>query len=381
MRIGIVMPLAEQRGGGEQTLLDLIQHGRNADLDWYVIFLEDGPMVEQIKTLGVAVAVFPSGRLREPHRFMQTITAIAAFAKQERLDLLLGWMWKAHLYSGLAAIRAGLPALWYQQELPDDKNLLKRIVNLIPAQGVMTLTKAGKTAQEHIYPYRHTRQVYPGVNIDRFNPEILPTQEEARQQLDLPLDIPLIGIVGRLQRWKGIHTLIEAMPDILRRFPDARCAIVGGKHDLEPDYLDSIEAKISELNLEDRTILAGFQQNVPVWMQAMDVIVHASDNEPFGLVVVEAMALGKPVVAGAAGGPTEIITPAVDGLLAPYGDAGALADAILRYLDDREFARCMGAAAHSRAQEFATQRYAQNFMAAIHELLPEFGSKSTSQVV
>ena len=86
MRIGIVMPLAEQRGGGEQTLLDLIQHGRNVDIDWYVIFLEDGPMVEQIKTLGVAVAVFPCGRLREPHRFIQTITAIAAFSNQNQLD-------------------------------------------------------------------------------------------------------------------------------------------------------------------------------------------------------------------------------------------------------------------------------------------------------
>jgi glycosyltransferase involved in cell wall biosynthesis len=371
MRVGIVMPLAEQRGGGEQTLIDLIQHGRNVDITWYVIFLEDGAMVEQIKTLGVAVEVFPSGRLREPHRFIQTITAIAAFAKQERLDLLLGWMWKAHLYSGLAAIRAGLPSLWYQQEIPDDKNLLKRIVNLIPARGVISLTKAGQTAQAQLYPHRRTLQVYPGVNIDRFKPEILPTPAAARQQLDLPVDVPLIGIVGRLQLWKGIHTLIEAMPKILRRFPTARCAIVGGKHDLEPNYLDFIKAKISELNLEDRTIFAGLQQNVPVWMQAMDIIVHASDNEPFGIVVVEAMALGKPIVAGASGGPTEIITPAVDGLLAPYGDSDSLADAILRYLEDREFARCIGAAAHLRAQEFSTQYYARNFVAAIHDLLPE----------
>jgi glycosyltransferase involved in cell wall biosynthesis len=381
MRVGIVMTLAEQRGGAEQTLIDLIQHGRNVDITWHVIFLEDGPMVEQIKALGVAVAVFHSGRLREPHRFIQTIAAISAFASHKQLDLLIGWMWKAHLYSGLASIRAGLPALWYQHEIPDDKSLLKLIVNVIPARGVMTLTKAGQAAQTQLYPYRRTLQVYPGVNIERFNPEILPTQAAARQQLDLPADIPLIGIVGRLQRWKGIHTLIEAMPQILRRFPNARCAIVGGKHDLEPDYLDFLKAKISELNLEDRTILAGFQQNVPVWMQGMDVIVHASDNEPFGIVVVEAMALGKPIVAGASGGPTEIITPAVDGLLAPYEDSDALADAIVRYLEDREFARCIGAAAHARAQEFSTQHYARNLIAAIHALLPEVDSKSRSEAV
>jgi glycosyltransferase involved in cell wall biosynthesis len=375
MKVGIVMPLAEQLGGGEQMLLDLIQHGRNLDIDWYVIFLEDGPMVAQIATFGVAVRVFPSGQLRALHRSIQTITAIAAVAKQEQIDLLIGWMWKAHLYSGFAAILSRLPSLWYQLEIPDDKNFLKRITNLIPARGVITLTKAGQKAQENVYPHHRTHQVYPGVDIDRFNPEILPTQVEARQQLNLPLDVPLIGIVGRLQRWKGIHTLIEAMPQILRRFPDTRCVIVGGKHDLEPDYFDFLKAKISDLNLEDRTIFAGLQHNIPVWMQAMDTIVHASDNEPFGIVVVEAMALGKPMVAGASGGPTELITPEVNGLLAPYGNSSDLAAAILRYLDDREFAQRLGAAAHIRAQEFCTQRYARNFIAAIHDLLPEIGSK------
>jgi glycosyltransferase involved in cell wall biosynthesis len=369
MKVGIVMPLAEQRGGGEQTLLDLIQHGRNLDIDWDVIFLENGSMVDRLNALGVSVAVFPSGRLREPHRFMQTISEIATYARDKQLDLLIGWMWKAHLYSGLAASRAGLPSLWYQQELPDDKNLLKRIANLIPARGVITLTKDGQKAQENVYPHRRTQQVYPGVNIDRFNREVLPTQMAARQQLDLPLDVPLIGIVGRMQRWKGIHTLIEAMPTILQRFPDARCAIVGGKHDLEPDYCDFLTAKISELHLENRTILAGLQQNVPVWMQAMDIIVHASDNEPFGIVVVEAMALGKPVVAGAAGGPTEIITPEVDGLLAPYEHSAELAAAILRCLEDRDFAQQLGAAAYLRAQQFSTQRYARNFIGAIHDLV------------
>ena len=371
MRVGIVMPLAEQRGGGEQTLLDLLQHGLNVNINWYVIFLENGPMVKQIEVLGVTVAVFPSGRLREPHRLIQTIEKIASFAKQEHLNVLIGWMWKAHLYSGLAAIRAGLPSLWYQQEIPDDKNVLKRIVNLIPARGVITLTKAGKKAQARLHPHGRTLQVYPGVNIDRFNPEILPTHVEVRSKLDLPQDIPIVGLVGRLQQWKGIHTLIEAMPNILLRYPNAQCVIVGGQHDLEPDYLDSIEHKISELRLGDRAILTGLQQNIPEWMQAMDVIVHASDNEPFGIVVIEAMALGKPVVAGASGGPTEIITPEVDGLLASYGDSSALAEAILRYLDDREFARCIGAAAHLRAQDFSTQHYARNFVAAIHDLLPE----------
>ncbi|MGI8504913.1 MAG: glycosyltransferase, partial [Hassallia sp.] len=112
--------------------------------------------------------------------------------------------------------------------------------------------------------------------------------------------------------------------------------------------------------------LAALLAGIPaLWMQAMDVFVHASDNEPFGLVVIEAIALGKPVIAGNAGRPTEIITHGVNGLLTPYGDFDALAIAILRYLDDQEFARNAAVAARQRALDFSTQRYAQNFINAV----------------
>ena len=95
-----------------------------------------------------------------------------------------------------------------------------------------------------------------------------------------------------MQRWKGIHVLIEAMPIILKAHPDAHCVVVGGRHALEPDYPEFVQAKIGDLGLEAQVTLVGLQHNVPEWMQAMDVIVHASDHEPFGIVVIEAMALG-----------------------------------------------------------------------------------------
>ena len=86
------------------------------------------------------------------------------------------------------------------------------------------------------------------------------------------------------------------------------------------------------------------------------------------MVVVEAMALGKPVVAGAEGGPREVITDGVDGLLAPYGDPAALAAAVLRYLDDPAFAARIGAAARERAQHFSVERFANGVVEAVEEL-------------
>jgi glycosyltransferase involved in cell wall biosynthesis len=100
----------------------------------------------------------------------------------------------------------------------------------------------------------------------------------------------------------------------------------------------------------------------------MDVVVHASANEPFGLTIVEAMALGKPVVAAASGGPLEIVSDGVDGLLVPHGDAGGLAAAVMRLLGDPELAARLGEAAQHRAGEFSSRRYAARFAEAVRDL-------------
>lgn len=370
MKLVVVMPLAEQRGGGEMMLWDLMQQGRNAGVEWLVIFLEDGPMVEQVRNLGIDTRVLESGRLRQVHRFIATVFQIAAIARREGAEAIVNWMWITHLYGGIAAIIAGLPALWYQLEAPHDKPFLVRLATLLPARAIVTLSKDGQQAQAQIWPHRPSPLVYPGVALDRFEPSILPTPAAAREKLGLPMHGPLIGIVGRLQRWKGIHVLIQAMPKVLQKYPDAHCVVVGGKHDLEADYEDLVKKQITDLGLNQQVIMAGLQRNVPEWVQAMDVFVHASDNEPFGIVIIEAMALGKPVIAGNAGGPPEIITDSVNGLLTPYGDADALAIAILRYLDDQEFAQNAATAARLRALEFSTQHYAQNFINAVRSALP-----------
>jgi hypothetical protein len=173
MKVAIIMPLGEQRGGGEKMLWDLILEGRNAGVKWLIILLEEGPLVEQIGTLGIDVRVVQSGRLRQPHLLISAVSKIVAIAQNEHVDIIFGWMWKAHLYGSLVAMLSKLPAMWYQLEEPSDVNLMKRIANLLPASGVLTLSKAGQEAQVKIWPHRPTPLVYPGVALDRFDPSIL----------------------------------------------------------------------------------------------------------------------------------------------------------------------------------------------------------------
>jgi glycosyltransferase involved in cell wall biosynthesis len=359
VRCLVVMPLAEQRGGGELMLLHLIEHGRGLGIDWSVAFFSDGPMVAAVRGWGVDTHIVPAGRLRQPHRLMAAVWALRRLVKAIGADVVLSWMGKAQLYGGAAAALARVPAVWYQLGLPDPACWQDRLATRLPARVVLTCSATATVAQAKLKPHRPITTVYPGVDLSRFDPDRLPSPAECRRMLGLPTTGPLIGVVGRLQRWKGIHHLVDAMPDVLARHPDAHAVIVGGRHEFEPDYPAFLDARIAALGLADRVIRPGLQSNVPEWMQAMDVVIHASDAEPFGIVVIEAMALGKPTVATATAGPTEIITDGVDGLLWPPGDPHALAAALLRLLADPAAAATMATRGRRRAADFDVRRYAR----------------------
>lgn len=364
LRVLVVMPLGEQLGGGEMMFRQLMQHGRGRGVEWIVAFTRDGPMVAETRALGIETHLIPAGRMRQLGRRWRATQALAALARERQVSLIFGWMASAQLLSGPAAWLADIPGAWYQVGLPRP-DWLDRIATLIPARGILVLSREVAAAQSRVVPRRPQRLVYPGASLERFDAVRGESPAVLRASLALPAAGPLIGIVGRLQRWKGMHTAIAAMAQVRARHPEAHLVIVGGRHDPEPRYENELRALAKRTGTESAVTYAGFQADIPRWMQAMDVIVHASDREPFGIVVVEAMALGKPIVAGAEGGPAEIITPGVDGLLAPFGDVDALAVAIMRFLDDPALASRCGASARRRAADFSAERYAHQATDAV----------------
>jgi glycosyltransferase involved in cell wall biosynthesis len=366
LRVLAVMPLGTALGGGELMLRQLLIHGRGQGVEWTVVFLRDGPMVAEMRSLGLDVHVMEAGRFRNVRARLRAIRQVARLAKSSRADLMLGWMVAGQLMAGAAAMLARIPFVWFQVGTPRP-DWLDRISTLLPARGVLVLSRAASAAQARVWPRRRQWLVYPGAALDAFDPSALPAPAAVRSKLGLPAQGALIGMVGRLQRWKGMHVFIAAMARVHKLRPEVRAVIVGGPHETEPRYADELRAQVSALDLDGVVIFAGFQANVAEWMQAMDVFVHASDHEPFGIVAIEAMALGKPVIAGAAGGPTEIISDGENGVLVPYGDDESLAHAILRYLDDQAFAAHVGAAARIRAAVFDDRTYAANVIAALRE--------------
>lgn len=370
LRVLVVMPLATPRGGAEINFRQLLLHGRGRGVEWIVVFLRDGPMVAEARALGLDVRVVPAGRFRNIATRIGAIRRIARLATSQKADLVFGWMVAGQLTAGAAALLAGKPCVWFQAGTPRP-DWLDRVSTLLPARGVIVVSRAAAAAQARVWPVRRQWLVYPGASLGAFDPSRLPSPAAMRAKLGLPLDGPLIGMTGRLQRLKGMHVFIAAMARLRASREKVYGVIVGGAHETEPQYGAELRAQVRALHLEGAITLAGFQSNVAEWVQAMDVFVHASDqHEAFGIVVVEAMALGKPVVATAAGGPAEIITDGEDGLLTPYGDTESLARAVTRYLDDRALAARLGAAARVRAAVFDDRTFADNIIAALRESVP-----------
>ncbi|MEM9997487.1 MAG: hypothetical protein AAF809_07275, partial [Bacteroidota bacterium] len=140
--VGIVMPLAEQRGGAELLLLQLLQANATLAAEgepvarYAVAFLEDGPMVDATRALGVPAEVFEAGRVRQVGRQLGTVRRIAAWLRAIDADAALAWMPKGHLYSGPAALLARIPALWFQHTITS-KNPIHRTATLLPSASIL----------------------------------------------------------------------------------------------------------------------------------------------------------------------------------------------------------------------------------------------------
>jgi glycosyltransferase involved in cell wall biosynthesis len=197
-----------------------------------------------------------------------------------------------------------------------------------------------------------------------------PDERELPAAVDLPADVPVVGIVGRLQPWKGQDRLLRAQALLHERGRRIHTLVVGGDaHELSREYADSLRPLVQTLGLADAVTLTGQVDDVGRYVKRMDVLVNASDPEPFGIVLLEAMARDVAVVAVAAGGPAEFIDSGHTGMLAQTGQPAALADALQPLLDCPELRRRIAHAGHERyTREFTDAQMRRRFFAALEAL-------------
>ncbi|HEV2810948.1 MAG TPA: glycosyltransferase [Acidimicrobiales bacterium] len=366
-----------QLSGAELALLRLLPALRGVEP--HVVLAEDGPLVARLRDAGISTVVLPMGsaaRHLSRHRVRMGRLPVASVLgsalhvlrltyELRRLgpDLVHTNTLKAALYGGLAARAARVPVVWHMHDRVAEDYLPRSAVKLVRAlarrlpDGVIANSRA---TLDSLRVVSVPTAVIPGI--------VYPHQSTAATST--PGGGLRVGMVGRLAPWKGQHVFLTAFA---RSFPAggaARAILVGAPLFGEEGYAADLRRQATELGIAGRLEMTGFRDDVASELARLDVLVHASViPEPFGQVVVEGMAAGLPVVAADAGGPAEIITDEVDGLLVPPGDSAALADVLRRLSADPSLRARLGAAARERARAYEPGGIAERMEAFYRQVL------------
>jgi len=345
-------------GGSQQHVVDICSQLRH-DHEILVACGEGSYLADALDRLGVAREVVPDFvRPIDPKRDWRALTSLLGIVRRFRPDVIHAHTSKAgalaRLISPLAGFGVRIVYTPHNWAFNNPNNAGNARVNLWIERGLARLTDATVLVSEAEMKLalqkgvgRRSRMhvIYSGRKIPEF--EFLPPQEQAPEQ------VFRLTWVGRLEGHKDPDTVIAAVrllpPDVLDRF---ELVIVGGG--AEAERIGKISA-----GLPVRMIGARDNTTALAWMASGNAFVLSSRYEPFGLVVLEAMGLGIPVIASAEGGPSEIIRDGVNGLLFPQGDAYALRDAILKLMMDPELHDRLRLNGLRRFEDFPTDRMSE----------------------
>lgn len=353
------------RGGAENYLLALLSHSDTSRYRMEVAVLRgEGELTPEFQAAGIplhhlraraGVDPFALGRLRR-------------LIKGGSFDVVHSHLFRADLYAAVAIAALGdQRPLLFSTRHNDDRFFLNPFVGilhyLVSGHQDTIIAISDHVARFTIargvrYPER-VRRVYHG--LDPRN-EAAESRERmlAREELGIPGDAYLVGNVGRLAPQKGQRHLVSAMPLLLEHVPWAHAVIAGGG-DLAPRLRDLA----AELGVSDRVHVLGPRRDVPAIMQAIDVFAMPSMWEGFGIVLLEAMAAARPIVASRVATIPEVVLDGETGLLVPPADAPALAEALRTLAHDRVLAERLGQAGRARLET----RFSLQKMVADTELL------------
>jgi len=369
-------------GGGEIALLNLVRHLDSERVKSIVVLGSDGPLVERLGTeIESYVLPLPSGvadskkdslgvatlfRIHEMIGVVLYIKRLARFIREHNIDLVHTNSLKADIIGGFAARLARRPVIWHVRDRIEEDYLPRPVVwlfrllcRIVPTfvvapsaaalrtvqrSGTRSATSGSGAADASSGTNARMSVVHDGTIVPRWSAQARKSRALFR-----------IGLIGRISPWKGQHIFLQAAAKVAKRFPDARFVIIGAALFGENSYDQKVRQLPRELGIENVVEFTGFREDIHTAIADLDLVVHASTTgEPFGQVIIEGMAAGKPVVATKGGGVPEIVEDGITGTLVPMGDAQAMADTICAMLADRDRAQAMGLRGRQRVEDHFT---------------------------
>jgi glycosyltransferase involved in cell wall biosynthesis len=361
--------------GAERSLLELAAGLRDGPGDYApLVAAPKGPIHALMGAAGIETATVrgtsasfrmsPAGLPKAGAGLAAAARDVARLCSRERAGILHANSARAGLIGLGARALGGPPVVVHLRDvLPPGRAgdavaraiLRARAVVAISEHVADRLRRVGRSSRLHV--------IHNAVDLARFGEET-DDVAQTRSALGVPAAGPVLGVFAQITKWKGQDVAVEALAGVRAAHPDATLLIVGEakfvaretRYD-NPAFERALRARAAELG-EGAVHFLGERSDIPALMRACDLILVPSWEEPFGRAVVEAMAVGRPVLATAIGGPAEILTHGTDGLLLDPRDVPAWTREALALLADRDRAATIGLAARERAQAFSRAAHA-----------------------
>lgn len=355
--------------GSDKSLLYLLENINKDDYKIDVLLPEKGPLYFELEKINcVTVKVFEVAVLRRKNlsiiglynyvnEFMKSYNFIKKYINQNSIDIV--YTNTAVVFPGaVAAKHSKAKCVWHIREIiknSTERNIIKMIVNHY-ADIIIANSKA--TGQS-ICNNNKLRIVYNAVD----NKNVTVMKREKQESI-------FIGMAGRINRWKGQKLFVDAAEIIHKKYPNVIFKIAGAAYKGEEWIEEELKEYIENKNLASSIKLVGLINDMDEFYNSIDIFVLPSiQPEPFGLVVLEAMEMKKPVVATNHGGPAEIIDNCKDGYLVDYNEANEMAERCIQLIEDEKLRQQIGYAGYNKKRKyFSLQKTVENIEKVLNEL-------------
>jgi len=372
----VVLDHVVERGGGQLAMARLAD-ALKPDVESTFVLPGHGPFQERLESAGHCVEIVPLADVeriridnvrpladitsRGPHLFRAALR-IADLTRERGAQLVYSNSLKSHIYGALVARLARVPHVVHVRDILQPPYLpirLRRSLQLFFGVLRPTAVVANSAATARSAPIPGNPVVIPS-GITRC-PEISPAPQASA---------PTFAMLGRIERWKGQDVALSALARIRRQLPEARLLIGGSVEVGEQAYAEELVDLADRLGLQEAVEFTGFVDDPYAFFARGHVALHTSVlPEPFGQVVVEAMATGRPVVATAAGGPLDILERGRNGILVPPNDPWATANAAVALMSDPALYKRMADAAVRAASGYGIERTATRTVELLRQVV------------
>jgi glycosyltransferase involved in cell wall biosynthesis len=360
-------------GGAENSVRLLLGHLDRHTIEPLLAAPPSGPFPDAVRGEGTPVVPLEFTRLRDVRGLLRSAGAIARLVRSRHIDMLHGNGVQTNLPGGIAGRLVGVPIVWHERTLRTTERVdIDRVLGGL-ATRIVCNSDAIRERFRGSRAWSRTVTVLNAVDVDEFHPGV--SGATVRSELGIPAGVALVGLVARVTAGKGHEHFIDAALSLIRADARARFVVVGDAVSSEDTaLLDGLRRRVNHAGADGRIVFTGFRRDVPRIMRALDVMVLASDAEPCGRVLFEAMASGTAVVATASGGTPEIVRDGEHGVLVTPRDGAALCEAVDRLVRDPALRERLGrhAADHAR-RHFGIAAHVRRMASVYDDALTAYG--------